>query len=125
MMYREKIIQNYIDGYNSFAINKMVADFDDNIKFENIQNGQINFSLEGLEAFRQQAESAKSYFTTRQQIIKSIKHLDNKTEIEVDYNAVLAMDLPNGMKRGQELKLTGKSVFEFAEKKITKLTDIS
>lgn len=125
MMYREKIIQNYIDGYNSFAINKMVADFDDNIKFENIQNGQINLSLEGVEAFRQQAESAKSYFTTRQQIIKSIKHLDNKTEIEVDYNAVLAMDLPNGMKSGQELKLTGKSVFEFADNKITKLTDIS
>ena len=125
MMYRERIIHNYINGYNSFAIDKMVADFDDNIKFENIQNGQINLSLEGVEAFKQQAESAKSYFVTRQQIIKSIKHLDNITEIEVDYKAVLAMDLPNGMKSGQELMLTGKSVFEFADNKINKLTDIS
>ncbi len=125
MIYREKIIQNYIDGYNNFSIDKMVADLDDNIKFENIQNGQINLLLEGVEAFRQHAESVKSYFATRQQIIKSIKHLDNETEIEVDYKAVLAMDLPNGMKSGQELKLTGKSIFEFADNKIIKLTDIS
>jgi hypothetical protein len=125
MIYRERIIQNYIDGYNQFNINKMVVDFDENITFENVQNGQINLSLAGLKAFRQQAELAKSYFTTRQQKIKSFKHLDNETEIEIDYKAVFAIDFPNGLKSGQELNLTGKSVFEFAGNKIIKLTDIS
>lgn len=125
MIYRERIIQNYIEGYNDFDIDKMVADFDDNITFENVQNGQINLSLEGLKAFRQQAELAKSYFAARQQKINSFKHLDNETEIEVDYNAVLAMDFPNGLKSGQELTLTGKSVFKFAGNIIIKLTDIS
>jgi hypothetical protein len=125
MTNRERIIQKYVEGYNQFDIKKMVADFTDNIIFENVKDGQINLSIKGLQAFRQQAEIAKSYFSIRQQKIKSFKHLDDKTEIEIDYNAVLAMDFPNGLKSGQELNLTGKSLFEFADNKITKLTDIS
>ena len=42
MTNREKIIKNYIDGYNQFDIDKMVFDFDDNIVFENIQNDETN-----------------------------------------------------------------------------------
>ena len=122
---REEIIQNYIEGYNQFDIKKMIADFDDEITFENVQNGQINLSLKGMNAFRQQAELAKNYFVTRQQQIKSFKHLDNQTEIEIDYKAVLAIGFPNGLKSGQELSLTGKSVFDFAGDKIIKLTDLS
>jgi hypothetical protein len=122
---KEKIIQNYIDGYNQFDIYKMVADLDDDIVFENIQNGEKNMSLTGLTAFKQQAEQATTYFTARTQTIKSFKHFDNSTEIEIDYNAVLGIDFPNGLKKGQELNLSGKSIFVFAGNKIIKLTDIS
>lgn len=125
MTNREEIIQNYIDGYNQFDIDKMFADFDDNVLFENIQNGKINMSLSGLTALRQQADQVKSYFSARKQTIKSFKHSDSETEIEIDYNAVLAIDFPNGLKSGQELNLTGKSIFKFSEDKIIKLTDIS
>ncbi len=125
MTNRERIIQNYVVGYNQFDVNKMVTDFADNIVFEHVQGGQINLSITGLQAFRQQAEIAKNYFTIRQQTIRSFEHLDDKTQVEIHYTAVLAMDLPNGLKSGQELKLTAKSVFEFAENKIVKLIDIS
>lgn len=125
MVEREKIINNYIEGYNQFDIEKMVADFDENIVFENIQNDEITLSLRGLSQFRQQAEQAKTYFVTRRQTITSIQHLDSRTEIQIAYNAVIAMDFPNGLKKGQELNLTGKSVFEFQKNKIVKLTDIS
>lgn len=125
MTTREKIIQNYIDGYNQFNIDKMVTDFDDNVVFENIQNGEINLSLSGLVAFREQADQAVNYFSTRKQTIKSFKHSDIETEIEIEYYAVLAMDFPNGLKSGQELNLTGKSIFKFLDNKIIKITDIS
>lgn len=125
MTNREEIIQNYIDGYNQFNIDKMVSDFDDNVVFENIQNGEISMSLSGLEAFREQADQATQYFSTRQQTITFFKHSDNETEIEIEYYAVLAMDFPNGLKSGQELNLTGKSIFKFLDDKIIKLTDIS
>ncbi len=122
---REKIIQNYIDSYNQFDIDKMVADLDDNIVFENVQNGETNMFLTGLNAFKNQAEQAKTYFSKRLQTIKSITHSEHETEIEIIYHAVLAMDFPNGLKKGKEINLEGKSVFRFENNKIIKLTDIS
>jgi len=79
---RVNIINNYIDGYNQFDIKKMVADLDDNIVFENIQNNETSLSLKGLTAFKQQAETAKTYFTKRTQVVKSFKHFDNSTEFK-------------------------------------------
>ncbi len=122
---RENIIKNYIDGYNQFNCDKMLFDFDENVVFENIQKGEINMSLIGLKALSQQAEQAKSYFTTRTQTIISFRHLGDETEIEIDYRAILGMDFPNGLKSGDELKLKGKSIFKFLNNKVIKLTDIS
>ena len=123
---RERIIRNYIEGYNQFDVDKMVADLHENITFENIQDGEVNMSLTGKAAFRRQAEQAKTYFTNRRQVIKSIAHSGEETKIEIDYYAVLAIDFPNGLKKGQELHLKGESVFKFSgSDKVIKLTDIS
>lgn len=125
MIDREKIIENYIAGYNQFDIDKMVADFDDKILFENIQNGEVNMTLSGLKEFRNQAEEAKKYFSEREQTITLFTHSENQSEIAINYRAVLSMDFPNGMQKGQELNLKGKSVFEFLDDKIVRLADIS
>ncbi len=123
---REPIIKNYIEAYNVFDTERMIRDIDEMILFENVQNGKVNLSISGLEAFKQQADQAKNYFEKRQQTIRSVKHDINISEIEVDYYAVLAMDFPNGLKKGEELKLQGKSIFEFNENnKIIKLIDLS
>ena len=122
---REGIIRNYIEGYNQFNVDKMLVDFDEDVVFENIQTGEVNMSLTGLKAIRQQAEQAKRYFTTRTQTIKSFKHSVDETEVELEYYAILAMDFPNGLKRGDELKLKGKSIFKFLEDKVVELIDIS
>ena len=98
MTIREEIIRNYIDGYNQFDIKKMIVDFDEDIVFENIQSNEINMSLEGLKVFKEQAQQAVTYFTTRIQTIQSFKHFENETEIEIDYYAILGMDFPNGLK---------------------------
>lgn len=122
---RENIIQNYIDGYNKFDTEKMTRDFSEEIVFQNIQNGEVNMTLEGKNAFKQQAEQARAYFVSRQQSITAMKHRENETEIEVDYSAVLAADFPNGMRKGEKLELKGKSIFKFLDDKIVVLTDIS
>jgi hypothetical protein len=38
--------------------------------------------------------------------------------------AVVAADLPNGIKKGQVLNLSGRSEFEFQDGAISKITDI-
>lgn len=125
MKTRETIITNYIAGYNSFDINRMLADVGNDVVFENISQGKSTMRLEGLEAFRQQAEQAKALFTEREQCITGFDHQDDATEIGISYKATLAIDLPNGMKKGDVLELKGKSVFRFADHKITAITDIS
>jgi hypothetical protein len=125
MKQREQIINYYINAYNNFDVNGMVANMDPSIKFENISYGAVNMTLNGLPAFIEQAEQANAIFISRQQTIKNFKHTANQTEIDIAYYAVLAIDLPNGMKKGDELNLTGKSIFKFLGDKITELTDIS
>jgi hypothetical protein len=122
---REQIIRNYIDGYNNFDIEKMTLDFKNEVAFQNIQNEIVTMTLNGIAAFKQQAEQAKSYFDAREQKITSIKHKLNETEIEIEYWAILAMDFPNGLKKGQKFELTGKSIFTFQDDKIVQIIDKS
>ncbi len=125
MKQREKIISNYIDAYNNFDVDGMLSNLDPTIKFENVSNGTVNMTLIDNTEFRQQAEQVKNLFSKRKQTIKSYIHVGNQTEIEIDYQATIAIDLPNGLKQGDELKLTGRSIFTFFNDKIIALTDIS
>lgn len=103
----------------------MIADFDDEIVFQNIMNNEQTMYLQGIEEFKKQAIEALSYFSERQQSIETMTHKYNSTEIVISYRAIAAIDFPNGLKKGDEINLKGKSIFEFsADGKIRKLTDI-
>lgn len=125
MEQREQIIQHYIESYNNFDIEGMLKDLDEHIQFDNISGGEITLSINGLSAFAEQAEKARAFFSERRQTIKSFSHSDKQTEIHIDYHAILAIDLPNGLKRGDSLNLKGKSIFTFSDAKIISITDIS
>jgi len=125
MQEREQMIQAYVEAYNRFDVEGMLVHLDENIQFENISNGEVTLSLIGKEAIRQQAEQSKGYFSERCQTITSFKHENNLCEIEVDYEAVLDIDLPMGLKKGDRIQLDGRSVFQFENDKIIALTDIS
>ena len=98
---REASIVRYIEGYNSFDVAKMVADFSDDIVFTNLQKGEVSMELNGIEEFKAQAETAKTYFSDRKQTVKSFTHRNDQTEVEIEYTGTLATDLPNGLRKGQ------------------------
>lgn len=119
-------IVHYINAYNAFKPKDMCADMANDVLFENIHDGNITMSLNGKDAFLEQAMSMLDLFTSRKQTITSIIHRGNISEITIDYEAKLAKDLPNGLKKGDELRLKGKSIFEFSDDgKIVKLVDVS
>ena len=122
---REKLIQAYLEAYNAKDVEGMMEALEDNVVFENFSSGEKTHSLKGKKEFQNQANDALAYFSSRRQTVKSMTYEKEKTEIEIDYWAIAAMDFPNGIKKGQELSLQGKSVFEFGSKGITKITDIS
>jgi ketosteroid isomerase-like protein len=125
MEHRIAIIENYLNAYNRFDVDQMLADCHEQIVFENITGGEVNMSLTGLPAFRSQAEQAKAYFSIRNQKATSYKHESDRTEVQIDYYAVAAMDFPNGLHKGDELRLQGMSIFQFADGKIVRITDLS
>lgn len=121
----EKIFK-YVEAYNQMDAKNMIADFSDDIIFKNVMNGEKTMELQDIEEFKKQAIEALSYFSEREQVIESITHNYSTTDISITYRAIAAMDYPNGLKKGEEISLNGKSIFEFsAEGKISRLTDIS
>jgi 3-deoxy-D-arabino-heptulosonate 7-phosphate (DAHP) synthase len=106
-------------------VDGMLEHLHEAIEFKNISNGEVNIRINGIAAFRQQAEQAKQFFQTREQRITNLTFGDTTTTIDIDYQAVLAIDLPNGMKKGDTLALQGKSIFQFQDDKIISITDIA
>ncbi|MEM9325142.1 MAG: nuclear transport factor 2 family protein [Bacteroidota bacterium] len=121
----QALIMNYVQAYNAFDVDGMCRDLHQDIHFENVSNGEVSLSLQGLAAFREQAEAAKGYFTERQQIIDSVVEEEGHVTVHIKYKAVLAIDLPNGMKVGDTLEMDGQSIFEFIDGKISHIRDVS
>ncbi len=122
---QKKIIENYIKSYNNFEIDNMTKDLHQEVIFENISNGKVDLKTEGIEEFKKQAETAKQYFNQRTQTIESWEFNETKVTIKIDYNAILNIDLPNGLKKGDTLELKGESQFEFDKGKIVSIKDKS
>lgn len=120
---REKLIQAYLEAYNTQNVEGMVAPLHEDVVFENFSSGTQTHTFHGKTAFRKQAEKALGYFSSRKQTIKSIQHLSEETQVEISYWAIAAIDFPNGIQKGQEITLDGKSVFRFSEEKILSITD--
>lgn len=77
----------------------------------------------GIQEFKELAEKSSQVFSNRRQTITHYSAVDDRIEIQVDYEAILAVDLPNGLKTGDTLQLKGKSVFEIKNGKIALIED--
>ena len=123
---RKTLVENYIRAYNRFDIAGMLENLDEKIVFKNISSGELTLELEGLDAFRKQAEYSASLFSEREQTIEKFVFTEEEDcEINIDYQAKLAADLPNGLRAGEEINLKGKSKFRFFGGKIIEIQDIS
>ncbi|MEL6836505.1 MAG: nuclear transport factor 2 family protein [Bacteroidota bacterium] len=120
------IIEKYVEAYNRFDISGMLRDLHEEVVFQNISGGEVNLKTEGKTAFREQAEAAKHYFSERRQTITNWEYVSpDLVRIGIAYRGVLAVDLPNGMKAGELLELTGSSVFQFRRQQIIGIVDES
>ena len=122
---KRTIIEKYINGYNTFDVETMISVIHSEIEFVNISGGEVNATASGIDEFRNLAEEGKNIFSSRKQTIIDFKESDDRAAIEVEYEAVLAADLPNGKKAGETLRLNGLSEFTFRDGKIYRIVDIS
>jgi hypothetical protein len=125
MTEREKVILDYIDAYNRFDVERMLINMDQDIKFANISSGVVNMKLDRLSAFEKAAIEAAALFLERTQTITSWLFEEERITVGIHYHAILATNLPNGLKKGDELNLQGQSIFRFVGNRIIEITDIS
>jgi len=120
-----KIIENYVDAYNHFDVDRMLADIDEEARFENISEGEVTLTTEGKEALREQAGEAAEVFSEREQVISNFQFHGQEVEVDVDFSATLAIDFSEDLKASDRIEMKGKSVFTFRDDKIIELKDIS
>jgi len=122
---KQGLIDRYVKAYNAFDIEGMINTVSNNIEFENISQGEVNAYSKGIHEFRELAEQGQLLFSSREQSITAMETVDEQVITHIDYRGVLATDLPNGLKEGEVLTLTGQSIFSFQEGKISRIQDVS
>lgn len=122
---KKALIETYVAAYNRGDIQGMLATLAEDIHFENIQDGAITASAQGIDEFRALAERTTSLFEHREQVIEGLSEAVNTTTATIRFYGKLAIDLPNGMEEGEEIHLQGTSEFEFDNDKIRRIRDFS
>jgi ketosteroid isomerase-like protein len=127
-MKREEIkhaIACYIDAYNNFGIDAMVMLLAPDIRFENVSGGEVNAKTFGKTEFEGLARQSAQMFASRKQTVKTIKIEGDSAFVEIEFEGVLAHDLPNGLKAGQRLVLKGTTDFSFTNGFMSSIVDRS
>ena len=122
---KRALVDRYVAAYNAFDVDGMMATVHPDIEFENRTDGRVDAAASGADAFRQMADKASRWFSSRHQSITSFEATDMGAAISVAYTAVLAMDLPDRRQAGGVIHLVGRSEFAFEDERISRITDIS
>lgn len=119
------LVERYIEAYNRFDVPGMLACLQPDVQFEHSTNGDVTVRLDSKEAFESQAIRAAAWFAERTQRITALRWLGEQAEAAIDYHAVTATDLPNGIKAGTTLRFSGQSRFSFRHGLIAFIQDFS
>ncbi|WEN14395.1 nuclear transport factor 2 family protein [Rhodanobacter sp. AS-Z3] len=122
---KREVIERYVDAYNRFDVDGMLAMLAPDLLFENVSAGQVNAAAHGLVEFRQLAEQGASLFTERKQVIKAWSFRPASVLVTIAWRGVFAVDIPDGPRAGSALELPGESEFEFDGARISRIVDRS
>lgn len=121
----ESLIKQYIAAYNQMNVPSMMALLHDVIVFENVSNTKGITATSGKADFERLARQSLGMFRSRRQTIRSLTLGESTAAVEIEYEAVLAIDLPTGSKAGETMQLRGVTVFAFSDGKIIRISDYS
>jgi len=121
----DEIIRRYIASYNDRDIDGMLACVTDDVVFENISNAGQSMRLDGKAMMRQVAEVSGNAFSYRRQRLINLVTSDVKAAAEIEFEGRAAVDLPNGVRAGETVKVRGASFFEFRGPLLCRIADYS
>lgn len=101
----QALVDRYIDAYNRLDIDEMLLTVHPGVEFKNISGGVVNASISSVTELKTLAEQSLSLFSERHQNILSFETHESRAVASIGFRAVVANDLPNGLKKGQVLNL--------------------
>ncbi|MGV8078923.1 MAG: nuclear transport factor 2 family protein [Syntrophales bacterium] len=119
------LIERYIAAYNAFDVEGMMALMHPDVLFRNVAGGTVTAEADGIGALRVLAVQSKGLFASRRQEIANLSIEGDRASASVDFEGVLALDVPGGPKAGDTLSLSGRSEFEFRDGLFYRIIDIS
>jgi len=121
----KEAIDRYMDAYNKYDIDAMIQVLASDIRFENVSGGEVNAKTSGKTEFEALARQSARLFASRKQTVKNIKIVGDQAFVEIEFEGILAQDLPNGLKAGEKIALRGTSEFVFVKGLVSSLIDRS
>jgi ketosteroid isomerase-like protein len=121
----DETIRRYIASYNDRDIDAMLACVTDDVVFENISNAGQSMRLDGKAMMRQVAEVSGNAFSYRRQRLINIVTGSGKAAAEIEFEGRAAVDLPNGVRAGETVRVRGASFFEFRGALLCRIADYS
>ena len=121
----EDIINRYIQSYNERDIDGMLDCVTEDVIFENISNAGQSMRLEGRDRLGDVAELSGNAFSHRRQRLINLVIGAGKAAAEIEFEGKAAVDLPNGVKAGELVKIAGASFFEFRGRLLSRIADYS
>lgn len=118
-----EVVESYIEAFNSYDVEAMLQLVHPDVVFNNVVGREINAIVTGIDEFQKLSERAKSCYTARCERITRLESVGDITTVDICFEGVLAVDSPNGMKAGGIDKGTDRSVYEFLDEKIYRITD--
>ncbi|CCP12258.1 hypothetical protein SMSKK35_3199 [Stenotrophomonas maltophilia SKK35] len=119
------LIEHYLQAYNRFDIDAMLAVLAHNVRFENHSDGQLTMVTEGIDAFGELARQSAQMFLEREQQLLGLTFNDDVALASIGWRGVFAQDIPGGPRAGAELALKGRSEFAFEGGRIARIVDRS
>lgn len=122
---RQSLIDTYLAAYNRFDIDGMLATLAADVRFENWSGDVLTVASVGCAAFRDLAEQGKAMFSERRQRITALRSEGETTVAAIAWSGVLAIDIPDGPRKGERLAVQGESAFRFVGERIAAIIDRS
>jgi ketosteroid isomerase-like protein len=120
-----EVVARYLSAYNRKSVADMLACMTEDVVFENVSNSGGSMRTEGKATLARLAESSAQAFASRRQTVQRAVVAADCVALEISYEAVVAVDLPNGWKAGQAISLRGASFIELRAGLICAVVDLS
>jgi ketosteroid isomerase-like protein len=118
-------VRRFLAAYNAVDVDAMLESIADDIVFENVSNSGPTTRTVGKVEFAALARQSATLFASRQQHVVQAVVEPDRVAILLQFEAVVAADMPNGWRSGERVRLMGTSFFQLANGQIARLIDFS